>query len=166
MRDIMATLFGFSGGLGFNRNWWDEHEHDGGMDTETIINGALGNRKTSFDGSFVDEHGGTIYLLDESDVFSCAKCHTHLASKDMIMSRAFQGRSGRCYLFETCVNCKLGNEEERMLITGRHVVCDVSCSICNTVLGWHYKKAYEPSQKYKEGRFILESTVPPHFLST
>ncbi len=120
--DIMATLFGFSGGLGFNRNWWDEHEHDGGMDTETIINGALGNRKTSFDGSFVDEHGGTIYLLDESDVFSCAKCHTHLASKDMIMSRAFQGRSGRCYLFETCVNCKLGNEEERMLITGRHVV--------------------------------------------
>ncbi len=120
--DAIAALFGFSGGLGFKENWGDEREHDGGTDAEMMMNGALRNRKTSFDGSFVDELGGTIYLLDESDVFSCAKCHTHLASKDMMMSRAFQGRSGRCYLFETCVNCKLGNEEERMLITGRHVV--------------------------------------------
>ncbi len=99
-----------------------EREYDEGADTEMFMNGTLRNRKTSFDGSFVDETGSLIYLLDESGVFCCVKCHTHIASKDMMMSRAFQGRSGRCYLFETCVNCKMGNEEERHFTTGRHVV--------------------------------------------
>ncbi len=80
-------------------------------------------RKTSFDGSFMDKLGGT-HLLDESDVFCCAKCHTHLASKDMVVSKAFQGRGGRAYLFDSCVNYELGREEERALLTGRHVVCD------------------------------------------
>jgi len=28
--------------------------------------------------------------------------------------------------------------------------------ICKTVLGWKYEQAYESSQKYKEGKFIIE----------
>lgn len=30
------------------------------------------------------------------------------------------------------------------------------CITCNSVLGWKYEVAYEESQKYKEGKFILE----------
>ena len=43
-----------------------------------------------------------------------------------------------------------------MLITGLHTVCDCHCITCNSVLGWKYEVAYEESQKYKEGKFILE----------
>lgn len=35
-------------------------------------------------------------------------------------------------------------------------MADVSCVICNTVLGWKYVDAKEMAQKYKIGKFILE----------
>ena len=41
-------------------------------------------------------------------------------------------------------------------MTGLHTVADVACCQCNEVLGWKYEKAYEETQKYKEGKFILE----------
>lgn len=43
-----------------------------------------------------------------------------------------------------------------MLITGLHSVCDIFCKRCENMLGWTYAKAYESSQKYKEGKFIIE----------
>ena len=42
------------------------------------------------------------------------------------------------------------------MTTGRHVVRDISCRNCETVVGWKYDKAYEPNEMYKEGKFILE----------
>jgi hypothetical protein len=51
---------------------------------------------------------------------------------------------------------RLGSAEERVLITGLHRVADVHCLHCDKVVGWKYEKAREPSQKYKEGKFILE----------
>ena len=35
-------------------------------------------------------------------------------------------------------------------------MCDIFCKRCNTKVGWTYARAYEPSQKYKEGKFIIE----------
>lgn len=73
-----------------------------------------------------------------------------------IHCQAFQGRHGRAYLFSNVVNVTLGPREDRLLITGLHTVCDIMCSTCNSVLGWKYEMAYEESQKYKEGKFIIE----------
>lgn len=33
---------------------------------------------------------------------------------------------------------------------------DVHCTDCREVLGWKYDKAFEESQKYKEGKAVLE----------
>ncbi|KAL6867277.1 hypothetical protein ACP4OV_015301 [Aristida adscensionis] len=54
------------------------------------------------------------------------------------------------------VNICLGPNEDRYLITGLHTVNDIYCSCCQQLLGWRYEKAYDESQKYKEGKFILE----------
>lgn len=43
-----------------------------------------------------------------------------------------------------------------MLITGLHSVSDIFCKRCKLLVGWTYDKAYETSQKYKEGKFIIE----------
>jgi len=42
------------------------------------------------------------------------------------------------------------------MTTGRHIVRDIQCRQCKEVVGWKYDKAYESSEKYKEGKFILE----------
>lgn len=42
------------------------------------------------------------------------------------------------------------------MTTGLHVVRDVFCIGCNALLGWSYVRAYEASQRYKEGKVILE----------
>lgn len=45
----------------------------------------------------------------------------------------------------------------RQLVTGAHTVSDISCRHCGTVLGWKYVDAAEETQKYKVGKFILET---------
>jgi len=45
----------------------------------------------------------------------------------------------------------------RELLTGTHVVADVSCVVCSAVLGWKYVDAREEGQMYKIGKFILET---------
>jgi hypothetical protein len=64
--------------------------------------------------------------------------------------------AGRAYLFDNCVNVSVGPAEDRRLITGLHSVCDIFCKRCKTKVGWTYARAYERSQKYKEGKFIIE----------
>ena len=63
---------------------------------------------------------------------------------------------GRAYLVEDVINVYFGPDEERMLVTGMHIVCDIHCIDCHGVLGWKYKEAQEESQKYKVGHYILE----------
>ncbi|KAK6927092.1 Yippee/Mis18/Cereblon [Dillenia turbinata] len=53
------------------------------------------------------------------------------------------------------VNVGLGKKEERMMTTGLHAVADIFCVSCGSIVGWKYEAAYEKSQKYKEGKFIL-----------
>ena len=45
------------------------------------------------------------------------------------------------------------------MLTGRHIVRDVSCKLCQTKLGWIYEYATEENQRYKEGRVILERAL-------
>lgn len=45
------------------------------------------------------------------------------------------------------------------MLTGRHMVRDVCCKKCKTKLGWMYEYATDESQRYKEGRVILERAL-------
>ncbi|CAH0563527.1 unnamed protein product [Brassicogethes aeneus] len=71
-------------------------------------------------------------------------------------NKSFQGSQGRAYLFNSVVNVGCGPAEERVLLTGLHAVADIYCECCKTTLGWKYEHAFESSQKYKEGKFIIE----------
>lgn len=39
------------------------------------------------------------------------------------------------------------------------MVADISCNMCSTKIGWKYIDARESSQKYKVGKFILETAL-------
>ncbi|CAG7824329.1 unnamed protein product [Allacma fusca] len=80
----------------------------------------------------------------------------HLANHDELISKSFQGSQGRAYLFNSVVNVGCGPAEERVLLTGLHAVADIYCECCRTTLGWKYEHAFESSQKYKEGKYIIE----------
>jgi hypothetical protein len=84
------------------------------------------------------------------------------------VSKGFTGRHGRAYLVSPpdfsplksgpdLMNVKLGQPENRVLVTGRHVVSDVQCATCRARVGWKYIDAKEESQKYKIGKFIMET---------
>ncbi|CAH1129082.1 unnamed protein product [Ceutorhynchus assimilis] len=88
--------------------------------------------------------------------YSCIHCRAHLANHDELISKSFQGSQGRAYLFNSVVNVGCGPAEERVLLTGLHAVADIYCECCKTTLGWKYEHAFESSQKYKEGKFIIE----------
>lgn len=98
----------------------------------------------------------SLVYLDGPQIYTCAQCRTHLTSHDDIISKSFHGRHGRAYLFDHCVNVKIGPPEDRLLMTGLHSVNDIFCKRCKNMVGWTYSRAYETSQKYKEGKFIVE----------
>ncbi|KAI4340938.1 hypothetical protein MLD38_025726 [Melastoma candidum] len=89
-------------------------------------------------------------------LYCCYRCRNPVSLHDDIISKTFQGRNGRVFLFSHAVSVNVGPREDRNLLTGLHTIADISCVDCNEVLGWKYERAYEASQKYKEGKFILE----------
>ncbi|KAL6278120.1 hypothetical protein ACE6H2_021721 [Prunus campanulata] len=100
---------------------------------------------------------GRLFAISlEGNVYSCKHCKTHLALVDDILSKSFHCRHGKAYLFRNVVNVTLGEKEERIMITGLHTVADIFCVSCGSMVGWRYEAAQEKSQKYKEGKFILE----------
>ncbi|EAW23951.1 Yippee zinc-binding protein, putative [Aspergillus udagawae] len=97
--------------------------------------------------------------LTSNKIFGCKKCKTHLADYNDIISRNFRGQHGKAYLFNTVVNVTHSEAVERNMTTGRHIVRDIFCRQCAELVGWKYDKAYEASEKYKEGKFILEEEL-------
>ncbi|KAL2893319.1 hypothetical protein RDABS01_009228 [Bienertia sinuspersici] len=97
-------------------------------------------------------------MADEvgSRSYRCFVCRNYVAHHDDIVSKSFQAQTGRAFLFSHAENIVTGPKEDRHLLTGLHTVADVFCSDCGDTLGWKYLKAYETSQKYKEGKVVLE----------
>ena len=59
-------------------------------------------------------------------------------------------------MFHHAMNIVVGEKEEKQLITGLFTIANISCSNCGEVMGWKYVQAYEPRERYKEGKFIIE----------
>ncbi|KAE8348352.1 yippee putative zinc-binding protein [Aspergillus coremiiformis] len=115
------------------------------------------------------------YLSGHISYIRCSRCTTDLCLTSQIVSKGFTGRHGRAYLVSaepiTCAVCistisspadSLPNTimqkpVSRKLVTGAHTVSDISCAFCGSVLGWKYVAAEEESQRYKVGKFILET---------
>mmetsp|Transcript_19642 Transcript_19642/g.50320 ORF Transcript_19642/g.50320 Transcript_19642/m.50320 type:complete len:102 (-) Transcript_19642:636-941(-) len=90
--------------------------------------------------------------------YTCKTCGHTVAQHCDVIAKSFHGKNGRAFLVSHVQGVILGPKEDRVLITGLHCVVDVHCSVCNTTLGWKYEEAYDDTQKYKEGKFILEAS--------
>ncbi|KIV92087.1 hypothetical protein PV10_06554 [Exophiala mesophila] len=108
------------------------------------------------------------FLHGHSSHIQCAKCSTDLCLTSQIISKGFTGRHGRAFLVQgnashvqttaaALPNTFQNKNIPRNLVTGQHIVSDISCAICGSTLGWKYVEASEDSQKYKVGKFILET---------
>uniref|UniRef100_A0A8C6WT83 Protein yippee-like n=1 Tax=Neogobius melanostomus TaxID=47308 RepID=A0A8C6WT83_9GOBI len=99
------------------------------------------------------------YLPSCHRTYSCIHCRAHLANHDELISKVntlFRGSFYPRQRRALGVNVGCGPAEERVLLTGLHAVADIYCENCKTTLGWKYEHAFESSQKYKEGKFIIE----------
>ncbi|KAK3717998.1 hypothetical protein LTR37_005424 [Vermiconidia calcicola] len=121
------------------------------------------------------------YLNSHTSHLRCARCASDLALSTQIISKGFTGRHGRAYLVAPSSSsispnpiglstAKAKNDAlpnlpntythkpvPRQLVTGAHTVGDISCAQCGSVLGWKYVAAEEEGQRYKVGKFILET---------
>ncbi|KAI0881750.1 yippee-domain-containing protein [Annulohypoxylon maeteangense] len=106
----------------------------------------------------------------QPNTIRCSTCASDFAFASQIVSKGFTGRYGRAFLVSPpdqpsrkgtkgrdLINIKVGKSETRVLVTGSHVVADIVCAVCHTKIGWKYIDAKEESQKYKVGKFILET---------
>ncbi|GAA5879312.1 hypothetical protein JCM8547_000660 [Rhodosporidiobolus lusitaniae] len=96
------------------------------------------------------------YLPSHVPSLRCSSCALELALQDELVSRSFQGTSGPALLFRSAVNVKEGKKIEKQLISGKHTIAAVFCKGCGSELGWKYYVSPDSSQKFKEGKWILE----------
>ncbi|KAG2239851.1 hypothetical protein Bca52824_091377 [Brassica carinata] len=82
-------------------------------------------------------------------LYSCCNCRNHVGLHDDIISKAFQGRTGRAFLFSHAMNIVVGPKEDRNLLTGLHTVADISCADCNEP--WAGSTS-EPTRAHKSTR--------------
>ncbi|MCJ1461242.1 hypothetical protein MMC28_011624 [Mycoblastus sanguinarius] len=118
------------------------------------------------------------YLKGHTSHLRCAKCATDVCLTSQIISKGFTGRHGRAYLVSpspisasdisqnakagkaaSLPNTKTDAPSSRQLVTGAHTVSDVRCAFCGSMLGWKYDGAEEESQRYKVGKYILETKM-------
>ena len=114
------------------------------------------------------------YLQSAVSLLRCTHCLADICPTSCIISKGFTGRHGRAYLVaapQTALsrwarhprevgnlpNTSLDRAVPRQLVTGAHTVADIRCRVCDAVLGWKYVAAEEESQRYKVGKFILET---------
>lgn len=76
-------------------------------------------------------------------IFTCEQCGIHLADNADFLSKDFRGKTGTAFLFAKIINVFLGPESEKEMMTGKHVVADIYCVQCSTIIGWTYLKAYK-----------------------
>ncbi|KAI3958478.1 hypothetical protein MKW98_011166 [Papaver atlanticum] len=109
-------------------------------------------------------HAYPVALLDEEKVLSIGKqisavsiCNiTVLSDSFGLLAIITMEPYPHCVVRFFCANFTVGETEERMMMTGVHSVCDIFCVGCGSIVGWKYVAAQEKSQRYKEGKFILE----------
>ncbi|KAG8390104.1 hypothetical protein BUALT_Bualt01G0048900 [Buddleja alternifolia] len=100
---------------------------------------------------------GRVFVVTlEGKIYSCKHCGTHLALTEDVLSKAFHCRHGKAYLFNKVANVTIGEKEDRLMMTGLHTVADIFCVQCGSNVGWKYEIAHDKSQKYKEGKSVLE----------
>merc|ERR1712203_1192066 len=67
---------------------------------------------------------GRVYLehFGGSKPFSCAQCDTFLTNRAELISTRFTGATGRAFLFNRVVNLNYSETQDRIMLTGRHIV--------------------------------------------
>ncbi|OJD17812.1 hypothetical protein AJ78_02111 [Emergomyces pasteurianus Ep9510] len=134
------------------------------------------------DGDNGDNDGANVinppgFLQGHKSYLRCTRCSADLCLTSQIISKGFTGRHGRAYLVSadpstdgisiapstaslhrtSLPNTVTQQPLPRQLVTGAHTVSDITCRFCGSLLGWKYVAAEEESQKYKVGKFILET---------
>lgn len=68
---------------------------------------------------FLEHMGGT-------RIFACGRCDTHLTNRGELISTRFTGATGRAFLFNKVVNLTYSENQDRVMLTGRHMVRIIS----------------------------------------
>lgn len=135
----------------------------------SLLSNLLNKTKDKHPQSLVEPSETTRLTRAQPNTIKCSTCASDFAFGSQLVSKGFTGRYGRAYLVappdnphkaakdKGLINIKVGRSETRLLVTGSHVVADITCAVCHTKIGWKYIDAKDEGQKYKIGKFILET---------
>ncbi|KAF9447496.1 yippee-like protein, partial [Macrolepiota fuliginosa MF-IS2] len=94
----------------------------------------------------------------------CRGCMNCITSSESLLpssavppgSRAFRGFSGKASLFVEVYNVTASVARVQLMTTGAHTMQEIFCTSCSVSLGWKIVKAHERSERWKEGKWLLE----------
>jgi len=94
---------------------------------------------------------------------ACKNCQACITSHIVLLpltatysSRVFRGYLGKASLFTQTYNVKLSDVRMQLMTSGAHAMQQITCSTCESYLGWKIIRTDDESEKWKEGSYLLE----------
>ncbi|KDQ50282.1 hypothetical protein JAAARDRAFT_42279 [Jaapia argillacea MUCL 33604] len=86
----------------------------------------------------------------------CRSCGNFITDMDYLLSTAFVGFNGKAALFQQTSNVTLSPPSTRLMCTGAHTIQEMTCAVCQKYIGWNIVRAHDITERWKEGKFLLE----------
>ncbi|KAF9811499.1 hypothetical protein IEO21_06583 [Rhodonia placenta] len=94
---------------------------------------------------------------DDRTMLACKACRASIVSRSSVITEdGFRGYHGKAALVTDAPNTSPAAPSIMLMDTGAHTIAELACASCAAYLGWRVLRAHELSEKWKEGRCILE----------
>jgi len=98
----------------------------------------------------------TASSFSEGGSLACKQCGALICSLKSLVSSSYRGFAGKAALTAEATNVRYDRPSIQLMTSGAYTIQEIMCSGCSSYLGWKMIHAHERTERWKEGKHILE----------
>jgi len=94
--------------------------------------------------------------ISEGGSLACKQCGASICSLKSLVSSSYRGFAGKAALAIDASNVRYDRPSIQLMTSGAYTIQEIMCLGCSSYLGWKMVHAHELTERWKEGKHILE----------
>jgi len=94
--------------------------------------------------------------IPEGGSLACKQCGALVCSLQSLVSSSYRGFAGKAALTTEATNVRYDRPSIQLMTSGAYTIQEIVCLGCSAYLGWKMIHAHERTERWKEGKHILE----------
>jgi len=97
-----------------------------------------------------------VLSIPEGGSLACKQCKALICSSGSLVSSSYRGFAGKAALAVDVTNVRYDRPSIQLMTSGAYTIQEIVCLGCSSYLGWKMIHAHERTERWKEGKHILE----------